>query len=211
LKKQALRQAVVSFCLFSCATVALAASDIPKAAWSRPIGLPLENSGVTKDPGLIDDGYWQGAPVGGMGGRHLLTLLSRRFLPLAHETKPLWYRGMLFNELYPLADGGTFWGRQVGSDKQLPASFALLECFDYAYYATLDVRFYASLPLLKFWPVIDKQVLREFANTVPREWPEKGLWVWKTQQTGEPVLHKRKRKEPCPTTLVYPKVIPSLL
>jgi non-lysosomal glucosylceramidase len=22
---------------------------------------------VTKDPGLIDDGYWQGAPVGGMG------------------------------------------------------------------------------------------------------------------------------------------------
>jgi non-lysosomal glucosylceramidase len=55
---------------------------------------------------------------------------------------------MLFNELYALADGGTFWGRQVGTDKKLPASFALLECFDYAYYATLDVRFYASLPLL---------------------------------------------------------------
>src|ERR1700722_131402 len=43
------------------------------------------------------------------------------------EGKPLWYRGMLFNELYTLADGGTFWGRQVGSDKKLPASFALLE------------------------------------------------------------------------------------
>ncbi len=52
------------------------------------------------------------------------------------ESKPLWYRGMLFNELYALADGGTFWGRQVGTDKKLPASFALLECFDYAYYGT---------------------------------------------------------------------------
>jgi non-lysosomal glucosylceramidase len=121
------------------------------------------------------------------------------------ESKPLWYRGMLFNELYPLTDGGTFWGRQVGTDKKLPASFALLECFDYAYYATLDVRFYASLPLLKFWPVIDKQVLREFADTVPREWPEKGLWVWKTQQTGEPVLHKRKKKGAVPHDLGVPE------
>lgn len=107
-------------------------------------------------------------------------------------SKPLWYRGMLFNELYTLTDGGTFWGRPAGSDPKLPASFALLECYDYAYYATLDVRFYASLPLLKFWPGIDKQVLREFAATVPHEWPEQGLWVWKTQLTGAPVLHKRK-------------------
>jgi non-lysosomal glucosylceramidase len=121
------------------------------------------------------------------------------------DSKPLWYRGMLFNELYTLADGGTFWGRQLGTDKKLPASFALLECFDYAYYATLDVRFYASLPLLKFWPDIDKHVLREFADTVPREWPEKGLWVWKTQQTGEPVLHKRKKKGAVPHDLGVPE------
>ena len=121
------------------------------------------------------------------------------------ESKPLWYRGMLFNELYALADGGTFWGRQVGTDKRLPASFALLECFDYAYYATLDVRFYASLPLLKFWPDIDKQVLREFADTVLQEWPEKGLWVWKTEQTGEPVLHKRKKKGAVPHDLGVPE------
>ena len=75
---------------------------------------------------------------------------------------------MLFNELYALTDGGTFWGRQAGSDPKAAATFALLECFDYAYYGTLDVRFYASLPLLKFWPEIDKQVLREFADTVPK-------------------------------------------
>ncbi len=121
------------------------------------------------------------------------------------ESKPLWYRGMLFNELYALTDGGTFWGRQPGSDTKAPPTFALLECFDYAYYGTLDVRFYASLPLLKFWPAIDKQVLREFADTVPKEWPEQGLWVWKTQQTGEPVTHKRKKIGAVPHDLGVPE------
>ncbi|HTZ48813.1 MAG TPA: non-lysosomal glucosylceramidase [Verrucomicrobiae bacterium] len=126
------------------------------------------------------------------------------------ETKPAWYRGMLFNELYTLTDGGTFWGREAGSDKQAPPKFALLECFDYAYYGTLDVRFYASLPLLKFWPVVDKQVLREFADTVPREYPELGLWVWKTQQTGVPVLHKRKKIGAVPHDLGIPEGDPFL-
>src|SRR5215813_5469426 len=46
------------------------ADDIPKAAWKRAIGQPLENAGTRKpalDAGHIDDGYWQGAPVGGFG------------------------------------------------------------------------------------------------------------------------------------------------
>jgi non-lysosomal glucosylceramidase len=120
-------------------------------------------------------------------------------------SKPLWYRGMLFNELYALTDGGTFWGRQTGSDPNAPPSFALLECFDYAYYGTLDVRFYASLPLLKFWPTIDKQVLREFAETVPQEWPEQGLWVWKTALSGTPVTHKRKKWGAVPHDLGVPE------
>ena len=121
------------------------------------------------------------------------------------ESKPLWYRGMLFNELYVLTDGGTFWGRPAGSDRKNPASFALLECFDYAYYGTLDVRFYASMPLLKFWPEIDRQVLREFAATVPNEWPEKGQWVWKSQQQDEPSLHMRKKKGAVPHDLGVPE------
>jgi non-lysosomal glucosylceramidase len=121
------------------------------------------------------------------------------------ESKPAWYRGMLFNEMYVLTDGGTFWGRPAGSDPKAAPTFALLECFDYAYYGTLDVRFYGSMPLLKFWPDIDKQALREFAATVPREWPELGLWVWKTQQTGEPVLHKRKKKGAVPHDLGVPE------
>ncbi|MGO8717888.1 MAG: GH116 family glycosyl hydrolase [Acidobacteriaceae bacterium] len=120
-------------------------------------------------------------------------------------SKPLWYRGMLFNELSALTDGGTFWGRPAGSDPKSPPSFALLECFDYAYYGTLDVRFYASLPLLKFWPQIDKRVLLEFADTVPKKWPEQGLWVWKTQQTGQPVTHKRKKIGAVPHDLGVPE------
>ena len=121
------------------------------------------------------------------------------------ESKPLWYRGMLFNELYALSDGGTFWGREAGSDLKKPPTFALLECFDYAYYGTLDVSFYGSLPLVKFWPQIDKQVLREFADTVPKEWPEQGLWVWKTEQTGQPVTHKRKKIGAVPHDLGVPE------
>ena len=124
---------------------------------------------------------------------------------ISDESKPLWYRGMLFNELYVLTDGGTFWGRPAGSDRKKPASFALLECFDYAYYGTLDVRFYASMPLLKFWPEIDRQVLREFAGTVAKEWPEEGQWVWKSQQQDEPSLHVRKKKGAVPHDLGVPE------
>jgi non-lysosomal glucosylceramidase len=121
------------------------------------------------------------------------------------ESKPAWYRAMLFNELYTLTDGGTFWGRPQDSDRNAPATFALLECFDYAYYGTLDVRFYASVALLKFWPAIDKQVMREFAETVPREYPELGLWVAKSQETGSPVLHKRKKIGAVPHDLGVPE------
>src|SRR6201996_4800386 len=49
------------------ATAAWGGDTIPKAAWKRPLGLPLGNPGVTRSAGYIDDGYWQGAPVGGFG------------------------------------------------------------------------------------------------------------------------------------------------
>ncbi len=48
-------------------STAWAGDTIPKAAWRRPLGLPLSNPGVTRVKGDIDDGYWQGAPVGGFG------------------------------------------------------------------------------------------------------------------------------------------------
>ena len=41
--------------------------DIPAAAWRRPLGEPLANPGVRRNTTDIDDGYWQGSPVGGYG------------------------------------------------------------------------------------------------------------------------------------------------
>ena len=48
-------------------------------------------------------------------------------------------------------------------------------------------------------------MLREFAATVPKEWPEQGLWVWKSQQTGAPVTHKRKKIGAVPHDLGVPE------
>jgi len=123
-------------------------------------------------------------------------------------SKPLWYRGELFNELYILADGGSLWGRPVDSDPKTPHSFAFMECFDYPYYATLDVRFYGSLPLLKFWPEIDKQVLKQFADTVPQDSPDKYVWEWKSEQTHALALRTRKAKGSVPHDLGVPEEDP---
>src|ERR1700757_2622155 len=47
---------------------AQAGDRIPTIAWRRPIGQPLANPGGRKpELSIIDDGYWQGAPVGGFG------------------------------------------------------------------------------------------------------------------------------------------------
>jgi non-lysosomal glucosylceramidase len=56
--------------LVCAAPSAFCGDDIPKAAWQRPIGLPVTDPGTKKatlDPQHIDDGFWQGAPVGGFG------------------------------------------------------------------------------------------------------------------------------------------------
>ncbi len=127
------------------------------------------------------------------------------------ESKPLWYRGMLFNELYDIADGGSFWGRPVGSNQKEPPTFAFMECFDYPYYATLDVLFYGSMPLVKFWPDLDKQILRQFADTVPRELLQRSLWVWKSEQTRSPTFRVRKKKGAVPHDLGVPEEDPFLL
>ena len=54
-----------------CAGALWAGDQIPKAAWKRGIGEPLAHAGGRKpslNPAeIVDDGYWQGAPVGGFG------------------------------------------------------------------------------------------------------------------------------------------------
>jgi non-lysosomal glucosylceramidase len=124
------------------------------------------------------------------------------------DSKPLWYRGMLFNELYPLADGGAVWGRPIGVDAKQPATYSFMECYDYPFYETLDVRFYGSMPLIKFWPDIEKGVMREFADTVPQESRERMMWIWKSAETGTPSYRIRKAKGAVPHDLGVPEEDP---
>jgi non-lysosomal glucosylceramidase len=124
------------------------------------------------------------------------------------ESKPAWYRGMLFNELYVLADLGSSWGRPVGADAKTASTYSFMECFDYPYYETLDVRFYGSLPLAKFWPDIDKQVMRDFADTVPKDLTEKMMWVWKTMEAQKLTFRNRKTKGAVPHDLGVPNEDP---
>jgi len=124
------------------------------------------------------------------------------------NTKPEWYRSALFNELYILSDGGSFWGRPVDSDPKTPPMFSFMECYDYPFYSTLDVRFYGSMPLVKFWPDLDKQEMRTFAETVLRNEPEKLIWSWKTEQEGKLYFRKRKSKGAVPHDLGAPEEDP---
>ncbi len=121
------------------------------------------------------------------------------------QSKPLWYRGMLFNEMYIVADGGSFWGRRLGTPAKTPATFAFMECYDYPYYATLDVLFYGSMPVIKFWPDLDKQTLRQFADTVPQNLSGKYAWIWKSLQTGQTEFRIRKAKGAVPHDLGVPQ------
>lgn len=76
-----------------------------------------------------------------------------------NKKTPRWLTGMLFNELYYCADGGTIWDAQT-------EKFGVLECFDYYFYETLDVRFYGTFGLAQFWPDIEKNIIKNFAASV---------------------------------------------
>ncbi len=135
--------------------------------------------------------------------------IDRWQAPYADDASlPLWFRGELFNELYVLADNGTMWARPYGSPPDTPDSFSYLECFDYPFYSTLDVLFYGSMPLVKFWPNIDKRLLEEFSATVPESDPHRMLWQWQSQQEGKPVFRERKRPGALPHDLGMPEENP---
>lgn len=71
---------------------------------------------------------------------------------------PQWFKMALFNELYDLTSGGTLWS---AADERDPiGQFAVLECIDYRWYESLDVRLYGSFALLMLWSRLDKSILR---------------------------------------------------
>ena len=84
---------------------------------------------------------------------------------LARTDLPEALRMALFNELYDLASGGSLWTAASSADPV--GQFGVLECLDYAWYESLDVRLYGSFALLQLWPELDKAVLRSFARASP--------------------------------------------
>jgi non-lysosomal glucosylceramidase len=85
--------------------------------------------------------------------------------------RPAWYKAALFNELYFLVDGGSFWdGGEVGGAEPEPGDpgrFALLECIDYPFYDTVDVDFYASFAMLATFPTLEARGIRDLLAVVP--------------------------------------------
>jgi non-lysosomal glucosylceramidase len=125
---------------------------------------------------------------------------------LSDATRPDWYKTALINELYYLVDGGTVWTEgepfnmadparrsallpaasesgRAGDDGSL-GHFAVLECYDYVCYNTLDVNFYASWALLLLWPELELSVARDFAATVDLDDPEIVKTGWKDTEAA---------------------------
>ncbi len=95
---------------------------------------------------------------------------------LDDPSRPTWYRAALFNELYFLVDGGSFWeAGEVGGPLPHPEDvgrFALLECVDYPFYDTVDVDFYASFALLELFPALELRGIRDLLATIPIDDPD---------------------------------------
>jgi non-lysosomal glucosylceramidase len=134
---------------------------------------------------------------------------------LADESKPAWFRAELFNELYYLADGGTLWGHELNApanphhpSSEKSDSFSYLECFDYPYYGTLDVRFYGSWPLIKFWPEIEKQEMREYSDTIPEVNDQRSVWGWMLESQHKFAVIQRKTAGAAPHDLGNPNEDP---
>jgi non-lysosomal glucosylceramidase len=109
---------------------------------------------------------------------------------LDDPARPAWYRAALFNELYFLVDGGSFWeagevdGPEPGPDDV--GRFALLECIDYPFYDTVDVDFYASFAILETFPELEARGIRDLLAAVPDGDPQ----IVTIDATGLPAVRK---------------------
>lgn len=86
--------------------------------------------------------------------------------PILEQSElPNWFKMALFNELYDLTSGGTLW--TAATEQDPVGQFAVLECIDYRWYESLDVRLYGGFATLLLWPELEKAVIRAFARAIP--------------------------------------------
>jgi non-lysosomal glucosylceramidase len=115
-------------------------------------------------------------------------------------------RMALLNELYDLASGGSLW--TAASPTAPVGHFGVLECLDYAWYESLDVRLYGSFGLLQLWPELDKAVLRDFARAIPAADPSARPIGWYFTQGRGRVEAARKLAGATPHDLGAPNERP---
>ncbi|QKD81401.1 bile acid beta-glucosidase [Thermoleptolyngbya sichuanensis A183] len=103
---------------------------------------------------------------------------------------PDWFKMALFNELYALTDGATLWS--AATERDPVGQFAVVECLDYRWYESLDVRLYGSFALLMLFPELDKAVLRAFARAIPAADPTlRKIGYYATQGTESPLVPRK--------------------
>ncbi|MEL6814153.1 MAG: GH116 family glycosyl hydrolase [Cyanobacteria bacterium J06598_3] len=124
---------------------------------------------------------------------------------------PDWFKMALFNELYDLASGGTLWS--AASDADPIGQFGVLECIDYRWYESLDVRLYGGFSTLMLWPELEKSILRAFARAIPTEDPKPriiGYYYTISQEEGgeKDYMAPRKLKGATPHDLGAPNENP---
>lgn len=125
---------------------------------------------------------------------------------LDRDELPEEVRTALFNELYVLAGGGTLW---TSATAERPyGHFGVLECLDYSWYESLDVRLYGSFGLLQLWPELDKAILLDFARAIPRSDGRLRTIGWYLTQGQGRVQAQRKRAWATPHDLGAPNEQP---
>ena len=173
-----------------CATVTLEPGDRKTARFAIAWDLPLVEFGAGRQWRKRYTRAWGAAGNRSVElARHALASAGRWRAaidawqrPLIDdESLPSWYRAALFNELYFVIDGGTFWNADDDGH------FGLLECIDYPFYDTVDVNASASAALLALWPRLQLSVTRDVGDAIDVGDPA----TVEVQATGATAVRKR--------------------
>jgi len=105
---------------------------------------------------------------------------------LAGWGAPGWLLPALCNQLAMLVEGGTCW---VVGDTEDEEHFGTLECIDYPFYETIDVRYYSSFVLLELWPRLESLVMRDIVCAVGQADPRKVTTDWDGREAVRKVRH----------------------
>ena len=119
---------------------------------------------------------------------------------------PDWLKMALFNELYDLASGGTLWS--AATEDEPVGQLAVLECLDYRWYESLDVRLYGGFATLLLWPELEKAVLRAFARAIPQADDRQRVIGYYFTVGAESPMAVRKQKGATPHDLGAPNEHP---